>query len=119
MMAEIYLTIPVEDLAMYNDEHKYTACMQAMNEQFKSAFLKLIQQNHEAVKSIQAEPYGHLTPPTLDIMSRILTPAMLLRLKDNINDWLNEELNYLECEWDHHYAKSQKERIFRRLSGNR
>ncbi|KHI79946.1 hypothetical protein PU15_28130, partial [Escherichia coli] len=47
---------------MYNDEHKYTACMQAMNEQFKSAFLKLIQQNHEAVKSIQAEPYGHLTP---------------------------------------------------------
>ncbi|EIG1335263.1 hypothetical protein HEE66_005069, partial [Escherichia coli] len=84
---------------MYNDEHKYTACMQAMNEQFKSAFLKLIQQNHEAVKSIQAEPYGHLTPPTLDIMSRILTPAMLLRLKDNINDWLNEELNYLECEW--------------------
>ncbi|MFP1528249.1 hypothetical protein ACLB1R_18705 [Escherichia coli] len=45
---------------MYNDEHKYTACMQAMNEQFKSAFLKLIQQNHEAVKSIQAEPYGHL-----------------------------------------------------------
>ncbi|EOL1457552.1 hypothetical protein AB8L31_RS27090, partial [Escherichia coli] len=51
--------------------------------------------------------------------SRILTPAMLLRLKDNINDWLNEELNYLECEWDHHYAKSQKERIFRRLSGNR
>ncbi len=47
---------------------EYTACMQAMNEQFKSAFLKLIQQNHEAVKSIQAEPYGHLTPPTLDIM---------------------------------------------------
>ncbi|WP_420055820.1 hypothetical protein [Escherichia coli] len=52
-MAEIYLTIPVEDLAMYNDEHKYTACMQAMNEQFKSAFLKLIQQNHEAVKSFR------------------------------------------------------------------
>ncbi len=58
------------------------------------------------------------TRQTIDIMSESNT-SMLLRLKDNINDWLNEELNYLECEWDHHYAKSQKERIFRRLSGNR
>lgn len=102
-----------------NDEHKYASCMQAMNEQVKSAFLMLIPQDHEAVKSIQAELYGHLTPPTLNIMSRALTPAMLLRLKDNITDWLNEELSYLDCEWDNHYAKSQKERLFRQLSGNR
>ncbi|EGW88250.1 hypothetical protein ECSTECEH250_5313 [Escherichia coli STEC_EH250] len=44
---------------------------------------------------------------------------MLLRLKDNIDDWLNEELSYLDCEWDNHYAKSQKDRLFRQLSGNR
>ncbi len=100
-----------------NDEH--TSCMQAMNEQVKSAFLMLIPQDHEAAKAITAELYGHLTPVTLGIMSRALTPVTLRRLKADINDWLNEELSYIECEWDEHYAKSQKERLFRQLSGNR
>ncbi|WP_230041642.1 hypothetical protein [Escherichia coli] len=118
LVAEIYRTVPVGDLAM-NDEHKYAPCMQAMNEQVKSAFLMLIPQDHEAVKSIQAELYGHLTPATLGIMSRALTPITLRRLKNDINDWLNEEFSYVECEWDEHYAKSQKERLFRQLSGNR
>ncbi|UMS01484.1 hypothetical protein AOY87_14100 [Escherichia coli] len=104
---------------MYNDEHKYVSCMQAMNEQVKSTFLMLIPQNHEAVKAIQDELYGHLTPPTLDIMSRALTPVTLRRLKDDINDWLNEELNCIDCEWDEHYAKSQKNRLLRQLAGNR
>ncbi|EPD0729744.1 hypothetical protein ACR46R_005426, partial [Escherichia coli] len=72
-----------------------------------------------AVKAIQAEPYGALTTATLSIISGALTPTLLLRLKDNIDDWLNEELSYLDCEWDNHYAKSQKDRLFRQLSGNR
>ncbi|EOJ9579033.1 TPA: hypothetical protein ACM312_005146, partial [Escherichia coli] len=48
-----------------------------------------------------------------------LTQPMLMRIKTNINNWLNEELSYLDCEWDNHYAKTQKERIFSRLSSNR
>ncbi|WP_096975722.1 hypothetical protein [Escherichia coli] len=104
---------------MYSDEYKYASCMQAINEQVKSAFIRLIPQAHEAIKAIQTEPYGHLTPATLDIMSGALTPTTLRHLKANINDWLDDELNYIECEWNEHYAKSQKERLFRLLSGNR
>ncbi|EIQ5547929.1 hypothetical protein R0653_004442 [Escherichia coli] len=104
---------------MHNDQHNYDLCLQAINERVKSEFLLLLPQEHDAVKSIQAEPYGHLIPATLGIMSRALTQPMFLRIKTNINNWLNEELSYLDCEWDNHYAKTQKERIFSRLSGNR
>lgn len=104
---------------MHNDQHNYDLCLQAINERVKSECLLLLPQEHDAVKSIQAEPYGHLTPVTLSIIARALTQPMLMRIKTNINNWLNEELSYLDCEWDNHYAKTQKERIFSRLSSNR
>ncbi|EEZ5182494.1 hypothetical protein C3U89_004678 [Escherichia coli] len=104
---------------MHNHQHNYDLCLQAINERVKSECLLLLPQEHKAVKVIQAEPYGALTTATLSIISRALTPTLLLRLKDNIDDWLNEELSYLDCEWDNHYAKSQKDRLFRQLSGNR
>ena len=104
---------------MHNDQHNYDLCLQAINERVKSECLLLLPQEHDAVKSIQAEPYGHLTPVTLGIIARALTQPMLMRIKTNINNWLNEELSYLDCEWDNHYAKTQKERIFSRLPSNR
>ncbi|EFF0758075.1 hypothetical protein FSI43_019225 [Escherichia coli] len=104
---------------MHNDQHNYDLCLQTINERVKSECLLLLPQEHEAVKAIQAEPHGHLTSVTLSIISRALTPPMLLHLKANINNWLNEELSYLDCEWDNNYAKLQKKRIFIRLSGNR
>ncbi|EPI8392975.1 hypothetical protein ACS86U_005489, partial [Escherichia coli] len=106
-------------LTMHNHQHNYDLCLQAINERVKSECLLLLPQEHKAVKAIQAEPYGALTTATLSIISGALTPTLLLRLKDNIDDWLNEELSYLDCEWDNHYAKSQKDRLFRQLSGNR
>ena len=104
---------------MHNHQHNYDLYLQAINERVKSECLLLLPQEHEAVNAIQAEPYGALTTATLSIISGALTPTLLLRLKDNIDDWLNEELSYLDCEWDNHYAKSQKDRLFRQLSGNR
>ncbi len=104
---------------MHNDQHNYDLCLQAINERVKSECLSLLPQDHEAVKTIQAEPYGHLTSVTLSIISGALTPPMLLRLKTSINNWLNEELSYLACRWDNNYARLQKERIFSRLSADR
>ncbi|EPN4301638.1 hypothetical protein ACT18O_005306 [Escherichia coli] len=55
---------------MHNDQHNYDLCLQAINERVKSECLLLLPQEHDAVKSIQAEPYGHLTPVTLGIIAR-------------------------------------------------
>ncbi len=80
---------------MHNDQHNYDLCLQAINERVKSECLLLLPQEHDAVKSIQAEPYGHLTPVTLGIIARALTQPMLFIVLQVINGKFNERLTML------------------------
>ncbi len=86
---------------MHNDQHNYDLCLQAINERVKSECLLLLPQEHDAVKSIQAEPYGHLTPVTLGIIARALTQPMALHqpllfiVLQVINGKFNERLTML------------------------
>ncbi|EEJ4190059.1 hypothetical protein CSO23_001401 [Salmonella enterica subsp. diarizonae] len=91
--------------------------MQAMNEKLKSELLDILPEDHEAVKAIRSAPYGQITSEMMDVVINTLTPPMVRKLKAEITSWLDDELTYLDCQWDERYAAAQKQRLFRVLSG--
>lgn len=102
---------------MSNKENMQNDFLQAMNEKLKSELLDILPEDHKAVKVIQSAPYGQITSEMIDIVINTLTPLMLRKLKAEITSWLDDELAYLDCQWDERYATVQKQRLFRVLSG--
>ncbi|EAP2667975.1 hypothetical protein GCR96_23495 [Salmonella enterica] len=102
---------------MNDTERLYADFLQIMNEKIKSELLNIFPETHAAAKAIQSDPYGRITSETLNIVTSTLTPLPLRRLKHEINEWIDEEFSYLDCQWDKSYAYAQKERLFRVLSG--
>lgn len=91
--------------------------LQAMNEKLKSELLDLLPENHEAVSAIRSAPFGQITSEVMDLVINTLTPPMVRQLKAEITSWLDNELTYLDCQWNERYATAQKQRLFRVLSG--
>ncbi|EAM6080574.1 hypothetical protein CDJ04_08055 [Salmonella enterica] len=102
---------------MNNKENMQNDFLHAMNEKLKSELLDILPADHEAVKSIRSAPSGQLTSEMMDVAINTLTPPLLLKLKAEITSWLDDELTYLDCQWDVRYATAQKHRLFRVLSG--
>ncbi|ECJ7363590.1 hypothetical protein CEK77_21550 [Salmonella enterica] len=102
---------------MSNKERMQDDFLQEMNEKLKSELLDILPEDHEAVKAVRSAPRGQITSEMMDLVINTLTPAMVRQLKAEITRWLDDEFTYLDCQWDERYATSQKQRLFRVLSG--
>ncbi|ECT8547637.1 TPA: hypothetical protein ACWV7L_003321 [Salmonella enterica subsp. enterica serovar Muenchen] len=91
--------------------------LQAMNEKLKLELLDILPEDHEAVSAIRSAPFGQITSEMMDLVINTLTPPMVRQLKAEITSWLDDELTYLDCQWNERYATAQKQRLFRVLSG--
>lgn len=91
--------------------------LQAMNEKLKLELLDILPEDHEAVSVIRSAPFGQITSEMMDLVINTLTPPMVRQLKAEITSWLDDELTYLDCQWNERYATAQKQRLFRVLSG--
>ncbi len=91
--------------------------LQAMNEKLKLELLDILPEDHEAVRAIRSAPFGQITSEMMDLVISTLTPPMVRQLKAEITSWLDDELTYLDCQWNERYATAQKQRLFRVLSG--
>lgn len=102
---------------MINKENMQENFLHSMNEKLKSELLDILPENHEAVRAIRSAPFGQITSEMMDLVINTLTPPMIRQLKAEITSWLDDELTYLDCQWNERYATTQKQRLFRVLSG--
>ncbi|EGQ5166149.1 hypothetical protein V8G39_005225 [Salmonella enterica] len=91
--------------------------LRAMNEKLKAELLDILPGDHAATKAVQSSPDGRITTEAMDLVIKSLTPPMIRRLKREIIEWLDDELSYLDCQWDERFARAQKRRLFNILSG--
>ncbi|ELJ5527538.1 hypothetical protein RS321_001595 [Salmonella enterica] len=91
--------------------------LRAMNEKLKAELLDILPDEDAATNAVRSSPAGCITSETMALVIQSLTPPMLRRLKREIIEWLDDELSYLDCQWDERFARAQKRRLFRVLSG--
>lgn len=91
--------------------------LRAMNEKLKAELLDILPEDHATTKAVRSSPAGRITTETMDLVIKSLTPPMFRRLKREIIEWLDDELSYLDCQWDERFARAQKRRLFSILSG--
>ncbi|EAA6923674.1 hypothetical protein G4Y60_22655 [Salmonella enterica subsp. enterica] len=102
---------------MNDKEILQTEFLRSMNEKLKAELLDILPADHATTKAVRSSPTGCITTETMDLVIKSLTPSMLRRVKREITAWLDDELSYLDCQWDERYASTQKRRLFSILSG--
>ncbi|EDX0006177.1 hypothetical protein GT078_004111 [Salmonella enterica] len=91
--------------------------LRAMNEKLKAELLDILPEDHAATNAVRSSPADCITSETMALVIQSLTPLMLRQLKREIIEWLDDELSDLGCQWDERFARAQKRRLFRALSG--
>lgn len=103
---------------MNNEDRLRAESLKALNEKFKSAFIHIAPAESAATQAVKSSPSGLITSEALTLMQLALSPNRLRLLKSDINVWLENEMSYVDCEWDEVYMHRQKERLFSILSSS-